>query len=219
MKVYVCSVCGFEYDEAAGLPDSGISPGTKWEDLPDGWECPLCGAPKGAFEVKTVEKVSAAPVGGETPARRAGGMTAGQMSALCSNFAKGCEKQYRTEESALFAELAAYFEGRMQRPQDADLSSLAAKVSEDLPSYPAANAVAAEKADRGALRALKWGEKVTTIGQSVLRRYDGKGAALLENTNIHVCEICGFVYIGDAPPDVCPVCKVPKLKIATVAGR
>ena len=37
---YVCDVCGWEYDEEAGYPDGGIAPGTKWEDLPDDFECP-----------------------------------------------------------------------------------------------------------------------------------------------------------------------------------
>jgi len=50
MKKYVCSVCGWEYDEAEGLPDEGIAPGTKWEDLPDDFVCPVCGAGKDSFE-------------------------------------------------------------------------------------------------------------------------------------------------------------------------
>lgn len=50
MKRYVCSVCGYVYDEEAGDPDSGIAPGTKWEDLPEDWACPLCGAGKENFE-------------------------------------------------------------------------------------------------------------------------------------------------------------------------
>ena len=46
---YVCEVCGYEYDEAVGEPDSDIAPGTKWEDLPDNYLCPLCGAGKDEF--------------------------------------------------------------------------------------------------------------------------------------------------------------------------
>jgi rubredoxin len=46
MAKYVCTVCGFVYDEANGIPEAGIAPGTKWEDLPDDWVCPLCGAEK-----------------------------------------------------------------------------------------------------------------------------------------------------------------------------
>ena len=39
---YVCDVCGWEYDEENGYPEGGIAPGTKWEDIPDDFECPLC---------------------------------------------------------------------------------------------------------------------------------------------------------------------------------
>ena len=46
---YVCDVCGYEYSEADGDPDNGIDPGTKWEDLPDDFECPLCGVGKDEF--------------------------------------------------------------------------------------------------------------------------------------------------------------------------
>jgi rubredoxin len=50
MDRYVCSVCGYVYDPAEGDPDSGIEPGTKFEDLPDDWSCPVCGAEKDQFE-------------------------------------------------------------------------------------------------------------------------------------------------------------------------
>ena len=49
MAKYVCSVCGYEYDEAAGDPDNGIAPGTNWEHLPDDFTCPLCGVGKDQF--------------------------------------------------------------------------------------------------------------------------------------------------------------------------
>ena len=52
MKKYVCTVCGFVYDEAKGLPDEGIAPGTKWEDVPDDFACPECGVGKDLFEVQ-----------------------------------------------------------------------------------------------------------------------------------------------------------------------
>ena len=46
---YVCEVCGYEYDEELGDPDNGIEAGTKFEDLPDDFECPLCGVSKDNF--------------------------------------------------------------------------------------------------------------------------------------------------------------------------
>lgn len=50
MKKYVCTVCGFVYDEEVGMPDAGIVAGTKFEDLPEDFECPLCGVGKDMFE-------------------------------------------------------------------------------------------------------------------------------------------------------------------------
>ena len=49
MKKYICDVCGWEYDEAKGDPEHGIAPGTKFEDLPEDFECPLCGVGKDDF--------------------------------------------------------------------------------------------------------------------------------------------------------------------------
>ncbi|MCJ7834942.1 rubredoxin [Cuneatibacter sp. NSJ-177] len=46
---YICEVCGWEYDEADGAPDHGIEPGTKWEDVPEDFVCPLCGVGKDQF--------------------------------------------------------------------------------------------------------------------------------------------------------------------------
>ena len=43
---YVCDLCGWEYDEAAGFEDAGIAPGTPWSEVADDFECPLCGAGK-----------------------------------------------------------------------------------------------------------------------------------------------------------------------------
>ncbi len=50
MAKYECSVCGYIYDEDEGDPDSGVAPGTKWNDVPDDWVCPVCGVGKGDFE-------------------------------------------------------------------------------------------------------------------------------------------------------------------------
>ena len=50
MKKYECTACGHIYDPAVGDPDSGIKPGTAFEDLPDVWVCPVCGVGKDEFE-------------------------------------------------------------------------------------------------------------------------------------------------------------------------
>lgn len=49
---YVCSVCGYEYDPELGDVQNGIAPGTAWEDLPEDFVCPECGADKEDFEVE-----------------------------------------------------------------------------------------------------------------------------------------------------------------------
>jgi rubredoxin len=50
MEKWQCLICGYIYDPAAGDPDNGVSPGTSFEDLPDDWLCPECGAEKDQFE-------------------------------------------------------------------------------------------------------------------------------------------------------------------------
>ena len=50
MNKHVCSTCGYIYDPQQGDPDSGIAPGTKFEDLSDDWKCPGCGASKEQFK-------------------------------------------------------------------------------------------------------------------------------------------------------------------------
>ena len=50
MGKYVCSVCGYVYDPALGDPENGVTAGTPFEDLPDDWVCPVCGAGKDQFE-------------------------------------------------------------------------------------------------------------------------------------------------------------------------
>jgi flavin reductase (DIM6/NTAB) family NADH-FMN oxidoreductase RutF/rubredoxin len=50
MAKYRCTICGYEYDPTLGDPDSGIKPGTAFEDIPDTWVCPICGASKDQFE-------------------------------------------------------------------------------------------------------------------------------------------------------------------------
>ena len=51
MKRYLCLICGLIYDEAEGWPDDGIEPGTKWDNVPENWACPDCGAGKEDFDM------------------------------------------------------------------------------------------------------------------------------------------------------------------------
>lgn len=218
MRKYVCTVCGYVYDEAAGIPDSGIAQGTKWEEIPEEWTCPLCGATKEEFKEQIAEeKSTATPISiQDTPGEDVHPLSYGELSALCSNLSKGCEKQYRLEEAGLYAQLAEYYKSKSKPVDESKFEALSALIQEDLGRYVTANSVSAAQADRGALRALVWSEKVTRILSSLLSRYEKQKDALIENTNVYVCEICGFIYVGDESPEICPVCKVPSLKIKMI---
>ena len=50
MSKYECTVCGYIYDPTEGDPDNNVAPGTAFEDIPDDWVCPVCGASKDQFE-------------------------------------------------------------------------------------------------------------------------------------------------------------------------
>ncbi|WP_437439577.1 rubredoxin [Enterocloster citroniae] len=254
MKKFVCGICGFIYDEAAGIPASGIAPGTRWEELHGGWVCPWCGAAKEMFREQVLpeageagekssgpdkaeqagEKLSgpdkaeqagekssgtdkAGPSGEEEDLRE---LTPGEMSALCSNLARGCEKQYLKEEALLFTRLAGYFKDKTLADGGGDVKALKAMTEYDLDTaFPSADQAAGGETDRGALRALVWSRKVTAMMDSLLARYEREGSGFLEHTNVYVCDICGFIYVGDTPPDICPVCKVPSWKMSKVERR
>ena len=201
MKQYVCSICGYIYDEEK----SG-----KWEDLPNDWKCPVCSAGKEAFRLKEdpSETVSGFP---KPEAEK--DFTAMEMSVICSNLARGCEKQYLQEQADDFRKLAEFFRGEAATAEHPTVKKLLELIENDLSAgFPYANSTAGRLRDRGALRALAWSEKVTRMLQSLLTPYEVEGDNMLENTSFYVCTVCGFIYAGDAPPELCPVCKVPSWK-------
>ncbi len=217
MKV-VCTICGFVYDETLGIPEAGIAPGTRFDELPDTWVCPVCGAPKAAFRpVEAAPEPVAAPA--VEPAHAPREMSNLEVSAVCSNLARGCEKQYLAREAELFLQLANYYADRAAPAQQGDFESLTTLINSDLSAtLPAARTASEAQADRGALRAVTWAEKVTTILLALIDRF-AREPEVIKHTNVFVCEICGFVYAGLNAPEICPVCKVPGLKIAEIVRR
>lgn len=210
MKQYVCSICGYVYDEAVNGP---------WGALPDDWKCPLCGADKAAFREKA-EPTGAGSVGAPEKPHVERELSAMEMSVICSNLARGCEKQYMEPQMQSFRKLADFFRAKAEPAREADTEKLLALVERDLSvGYPYGKAVAGEGPDRGALRCQVWSEKVTRMLQSLLKRYEREGDRMLENTGVWICTVCGFVYVGDAAPELCPVCKVPGWKFEKVEGR
>jgi rubredoxin len=219
LKKWICTICGFVYDEALGDPDGGIASGTKWEDIPDEWVCPTCGAVKSDFE-EQVEKASSGESAHsfeEDDDEELRELSFGELSALCSNLSKGCEKQYRTREAELFNKLAEFYKEKSSSFEEDQLSDIVSLIGQDLSeSYPQADETASAAGDRGALRALVWGDKVTKILKSLLTRYEKQSDALLDGTRVYVCEICGFIYVGNDLPEICPVCKVTNRKMTEI---
>ena len=208
---YVCQICGYVYDDAKEK--------VPFEELPDDWKCPLCGAAKSDFKPEAngdEKKVVTAIEPMEEDLEK---LSAGQLAALCSNLARGCEKQYKQEEADLFKQLADYFTAVVPAVNDASVEKLAKELQTDANNYAAVRATADANADRGAARVCVWGEKVTRMLSSLVNRYLNEGEAMLKDTNIWVCTTCGFVYIGDTPPELCPVCKVPNWKFEKIEGR
>lgn len=205
MKKYICPICGYVYDEA--------KEGVKFVDLKDDWKCPLCGAPKNLFEAEAqaVEEIEELE---ETDELRE--MSYGEISALCSSLARGCDKQYLFEEAKLFTKLSDYYNKKSKTKTINNLDELLSKINEDLEkNYKQARLVATKKEDRGALRVITWGEKVSMILKSLINQYE-QDKNFINKTKVYVCDICGFIYIGDNKPEICPVCKVPSFKLLEV---
>lgn len=79
-RKYLCVVCGWIYDEAKGDPDSGLAPGTRYEDIPDDWYCPLCGVTKADMSLLPDKPV--APAVSSRPAAKRGGNSKGSPDTL-----------------------------------------------------------------------------------------------------------------------------------------
>lgn len=91
---YVCPICGYVYDEK--------KEGVPFDQLPDSWLCPLCGAEKSVFSPQEMQNDPSPFVEPILEDSDASKLTPGELAALFSNLARGCEKQYKFEEQALF---------------------------------------------------------------------------------------------------------------------
>lgn len=207
---YVCTICGYVYDDAEQK--------VPFAELPDSWRCPMCGAAKSDFAPLEEKAPAGTPAETKAPAvspKADSDMTklsSGQLAALCSNLARGCEKQYRQEESALFSKLASYFDSVAPAVEDATVSMVAERLLDEAGAYASLMSTAQQAGDRGAQRVCVWGEKVTKMLNTLVGRYLKEGEKMLEGTEVWVCTVCGFVFVGDKAPELCPVCKVPSWK-------
>ena len=137
------------------------------------------------------------------------------LTAVFSNLAKAAERQQRVAVAERYGRLSALLAGGAEA--GGTLAALRAEVAEDVEQcYPALQSAGTEVADHGVLRAVKWGEKVTTSQRALLDRYASKGEELLEGKQLFVCEACGFIFLGTEPPPVCPACKAPSSRFSAV---
>lgn len=209
MKQYVCGICGYIHDEAVG---------GKWEDLPADWKCPVCKAGKDAFKPKE-EKTASQEVLEKPHVDKA--LSPMEMSIILLQSGPWLQKSSICPSRQMISEnWQSSSEARLRRRGGQHSPSCWNSLTKDLSvGYPYGNAIAGEKPDRGGLRCQVWSEKVTRMLQSLLTRYESEGDKMLENTGVWVCTVCGFVYVGDIAPELCPVCKVPSWKFEKMEGR
>lgn len=206
---YRCTLCGYIYDNEKEE--------IAFNDLPEDWLCPLCGAPKSEFEL--VEEEKKTKLIEKQIENNYQKLTIGELSALFSNLARGCEKQYLDKEKEVFLRLSKYFEDKTPNESN-KIEDLINLLNEDINNnYQKAINISQEKSDRGAQRVCSWGEKATKIINSLLSRYEAEGEKLFEENEIWLCTICGFIFIGKTAPALCPICKVQSDKFIKVDGR
>lgn len=220
MSKCICSICGYIHDEEEGYPEGNIPPNTPWSDIPSTFTCPLCGAFKEDFvkqedssEKQEESKVSDNLV--ELPEELDYSST--ELSAIFSNLSKGSEKQYDFELATMYNQLSLYYKVGYNSKVQPNFDKLKQLVDIDIDSnFTMANNVANKFKDRGALRALKWSEQVSKMINSHLKKLTQGSFKFLEDSNLYVCEICGFIHIGKEKPKICPVCKVPNIKMTQI---
>ena len=138
------------------------------------------------------------------------------LPAVFSNLAKATDKQQNSTEAELFAKLAEHF--FLPTTQESSINSLKEQIAGDLADqYPELQGKAELMKDRGVLRALKWGKKVTILQKSLIERYLLKGDNYFAENKLFVCEACGFIFLGDTAPSICPVCKAPQKRFSKVS--
>ena len=118
MKQYVCGICGYIHDEAVG---------GKWEDLPADWKCPVCKAGKDAFKPKE-EKTASQEVLEKPHVDKE--LSPMEMSIICSNLARGCEKQYLPQQADDFRKLAEFFRSKAAPVEEASTAKLLELIQE-----------------------------------------------------------------------------------------
>ncbi len=224
---YICSMCGYIYDETAQNVNVGDTQDTKQEHISRHKVCPRCKESTMKFypqqfdlnAQENTNDLNQAYVAVENVEAHENmhKMSFAELSALCSNLAKSCERQYLFEEAQLFSTLADYYKSNTLPQPDGSVDKLLDLMEWDLAeNYVNADNAAQIANDRGSKRILRWSKNVTRISDAILSRYKFQGEEFLKNSSVYICEICGYIYIGDTLPPVCPVCRVANFRIVKV---
>ena len=148
------------------------------------------------------------------------------LALLFGNLATTCEKTLRPNLAAAFQTLARSCAIRARRESagklgETDRNAVLAAwqkrlVEERRGLYAEGLVKAPEAADRNALRCFTWGQKVTAIQASLLKRFlKADGDMIRAGEQVYVCEACGFMTIKGEAPDRCPICNAPASRFFT----
>ncbi len=140
-----------------------------------------------------------------------------ELALISSNLAKSAEKQRNDEVSTLLTHLSNFFEENSPKKEDFSVETLLTQISKDIQDlYPAVSHESELYGNRGSLRCVTWGKKVSAIHKSILTRYEKQKEALFEGKEIWVCEACGYIAISQEVPTICPICKAPSSRFTHI---
>ena len=144
------------------------------------------------------------------------------LSLAFSNLQNAALRQQRPKLAKLLSALSQSFHIQALNARAGErvdsLASVQGQIKEQLATdYKSSVQMATDLNERGALRALLWGQKVSVIQNSLIGRYLKRGAGILDgDVRIHVCEACGFAIIKGDVPDRCPACKAPSERFVSI---
>ena len=151
----------------------------------------------------------------------------GVLSLAFGSLGEAAGRQQRPNQAKLLSALSLSFQIQAmnedkQESQATDrdewLGAVQAQTQEQLTqAYKPGMETATDLGERGVLRALLWGQKVSMIQNALLGRFLRQGEKLLEgDQQMYVCEACGFAILKEGAPDICPICKAPSHRFTTV---
>lgn len=151
----------------------------------------------------------------------------GVLSLVFGSLGEAAGRQQRPNMAKLLSSLSLSFQiqamkedkqGALAADRSEWLGALQEQIKEQLADdYKAGIQTATELGERGVLRALLWGQKVSMIQNSLIGRFLRQENKLLDgDQQMYVCEACGFVILSDGAPDICPICKAPSHRFASV---